>query len=266
MTPPPDPSNPAQPGSYKSQPWVLFDTVAARSFLWGDLTNGLAVGAQLPAIDATGQMIFFNAPGRSSISTPVYTNLDQQSQLSYGMEVWAIYVHFMMPTMPPNQNIGYDLAANAGVPGTVKLVEAMLNFGVLDLTLGQESQLQWPLSRFGAGGGLNVNAGTVSTVALNGIPEGSNVMKLAEPIQMPRTQNISARIRLAPEVQAIIGTVAAPGVGQPLSPYSYGIASAPTIVSLAQPPFAVQLGLAGRRIKDTQYGQLPAPSPFAFRA
>jgi hypothetical protein len=264
MTPPPDPSNPATPGAFKSQPWILFDTVAARSFLWGDTTAaGLAIGTQLPAIDATGQMVFFNAPGRSTITTPYYTNLDQQSQLSYGMEVWAMYLHFMMPTMPPNQNIGYDLAANAGVPGTVKLVEAMLNFGVLELELGQENQLRWPLSRFGAGGGLYVNAGVVSTVALNGFPEGSNVMKLAEPIQMPRTQNIAAKIRLAPEVLGIIGTPGAPGVGQALSPYSYGIASAPTIVSLAQPPFSVQLGLAGRRIKDTQYGQLP--SPFAFR-
>lgn len=261
MTPPPDPSNPAQPGAFKSQPWILFDTIAARSYLWGDTTNGLAIGSQLPAIDASGQMVFFNAPGRSTIATPWYTNLDQQSTLSYGMEVWAIYLHFMMPAMPPNQNIGYDLTANAGVPGTVKLVEAILNFGVLELELGQENQLRWPLTRFGAGGGLNVGGATVTNVALNGVPDGANVMKLAEPISMPRTQNLAAKIRLAAEVQAIIGTAAAPGVGQPLSPYVYGTADGtpPTTVSRAQPPFSTQLGFIGRRIKDTQYGQLPSP-------
>src|SRR5262245_61847320 len=112
MTPPPDPSNPAQPGSFKSQPWILFDTVASSSFLFGSTV--FQIGAQLPAIDAMGQMVFFNAPGRSTAATPVYTNLDQPGQLSYGMEVWAIYLHFMMPTMPPTQNIGYDLEANAG--------------------------------------------------------------------------------------------------------------------------------------------------------
>ena len=260
MTPPPDPSNPAQPGAFKSQPWVLFDTVVARSFLWGDNSaNGLAVGTQMPAVDASGQMVFFNAPGRTTVTTPWYTNLDQQSQLSYGMEVWAIYLHIMVPVMTPNQNIGYDPTANAGVAGTVKLAEAILNFGVLELELGQENQLRWPLTRFGAGGGLNVNNSSNMAAALNGVPEGSNVMKLAEPISMPRTQNIAAKIRLAAEVQAIMGTPAAPGVGQPLSPYVYGIASAPTLVNLTQPPFSVQLGFSGRRIKDTQYGQLPSP-------
>ena len=252
------PPDNAQPKNFKSQPWTLFDSVVARSFLLGDITaNGLAVGTTLPAISANGEMIFFNAPGRNTAATPWYTNIDQQSTLSYGLEVWQIYVALEFPAMPPNQNIGYDLEANAGVPGTVKLAEAILNYSVLELELGQENQIRWPLSRFGAGGGLSVMSGLVTTIAQNGMPQEANVLKLPEPIEMPRTQNLSAKIRIAPEAHAIIGTVAAPGVGTTLSNYSYGVAATPTVVSLQQPPFKVQLGLQGRRIKDTQYGQIP---------
>jgi hypothetical protein len=251
-----------QPKDFKSQPWILFDTIVARSFLWGDTVNGIAVGTNLPAISGGGEMIFFNAPGRNNSTTPWYSNLDQQSTLSFGLEVWQVYLQFMFPAFTPNQNIGYDLEANAGVPGTIKLMEAILNFGVLEMDLGQENQMRWPLSRFGAGGGLNVNAGVVTTVGQNGQVQTNNVLRLPEPIEMPRTQNFAAKIRLAPEVQALIGTPAAPGVGQPLSNYQYGIANpnnVPTIASLPQEPFSVQLGLIGRRIKKTQYGQIPAP-------
>jgi hypothetical protein len=138
----------------------------------------------------------------------------------------------------------------------VKLAEAIINFGVLQMGLGQEEQMSWPCHRFGGGGGVAQNSSQTSLPS-NGIPEGPNVLKLPEPIEMPRTQNLSAKIRLAAEVQALIGTVAAPGVGQPLSPYLYGLVSTPTVVSLNQPPFAIQLGLVGRRVKKTQYGQIP---------
>lgn len=240
---------------YKSQPWILFDTVASADFRLG---SGTAIGSTIPAITSAGEMIFFNGPGRNNATMPWYTNLDVSGQLAYGLEVWQIYVLIAFPAMPPNQNIGYDLANNAGVPGTVKLAEAILHYSVLDLQLGQETQTQWPLSRFGAGGGLNVGNGLVTTIAQNGIPEGANVLKLPEPIQMPRTQNLSVKIKIATEARTIIGTAAAPGVGTPLSPYLYGTADGdpPTVSSLAQPPFAVQLGLVGKRIKDTQYGQL----------
>lgn len=249
------------PQNFKSQPWILFDSVVANSFLMGDNTSdGLAIGTTNPAINSSGEMVFFNAPGRNSASTPWYTNLDQQSTLSFGLEVWQIYVAFGFPTVTPNQNIGYDLNANAGVPGVIKLMETILTYGVLDLQLGQENQAQWPLTRFGAGGGLSVNAGTIVVVGQNSMPDGANVMKLPEPIEMPRTQNLSAKIKLPPQVFNMIGTVAAPGVGKKLSPYQYGTAGGetPTIVSLDQPPFMVQVGLVGRRIKNTQYGQIPA--------
>lgn len=249
---------PNAPSSFKSQPWILFDDVVANSFLLGDATaDGVAAGTTIPAISTSGEIVFFNAPGRNAASTPTLTNMDQQSTLSYGFEVWQIYVMLAFPTFPPTQNIGYDLSANAGVPGVVKLAECIINFGVLELQLGQENQALWPLSRFGAGGGLNVNAGTVAVTAQNSIPDGANVMKLPEPIEMPRTQNIYAKIKLSPQVFPMIGTIAAPGVGTKLSSYQYGVASAPTVVSLAQPPFKIELGLVGRRIKNTQYGQLP---------
>jgi hypothetical protein len=250
----------AAPQNFKSQPWILFDSVVSNSMLLGDSTaDGVAVGTTIPAISQNGEIIFFNAPGRNAASTPTLTNLDQQSTLSYGFEVWQIYVHLAFPVMTPNQNTGYDLSANAGVPGTLKLMESILNFGVLELQLGQENQALWPLTRFGAGGGMHVNAGTVAVVGNNAIPDGANVMKLPEPIEMPRTQNIYAKIKLAPQTFALIGSPTAPGVGSKLAPYAYGIAggATPTVVQLAQPPYQIQLGLVGRRIKNTQYGQLP---------
>jgi hypothetical protein len=248
------------PQNFKSQPWTLFDTVVASSFLLGDTSaDGLAVGTTIPAISQSGEIIFFNAPGRNAASTPTLTNMDQQSTLSYGLECWQIYLHFGFPVVTPNQNIGYDLAANAGVPGTIKLMEAILNFGVLEMQLGQENQMSWPLTRFGSGGGLSVNAGTVAVVGSNSVPEGANVMKLPEPIEMPRTQNVFGKIKLAPQIFAMIGSPAAPGVGSKLAPYAYGIAagSPATVVNLPQLPYNLQLGFSGRRIKNTQYGQLP---------
>lgn len=247
-----------QPLEFKSQPWVLFDSIVATSFLMGSPV--LAIGATTPAISSSGEMLFFNSPGRTRANMPWYTNLDTPGILSYGLEVWQLYLSFEFPAFTPTQNVGFDLSLNPGVPGTVKLMEAILNFGALDMTLGQENQTVWPLSRFGAGGGLHVNAGTVTTVAQNSQQQSMNVMKLPEPIEMPRTMNIDAKIRIAPEAFNLIGSPVAPGVGSPLAAYQYGILTAetPVVVPLAQLPFKVQLGLVGRRVKKTQYGQLPA--------
>lgn len=248
-----------QPLKYKEQPWVLFDTVVARSFLLGDTSSsGLAVGSQSPAVSANGEIIFFNAGGRNKASMPWYTNLDIQSQLAYGMEVWQIYVMIAFPVMPPVQNQGYDFTVNPGVPGPVKLAEAILHFSVLTLDLGQENQIEFPLSRFGAGGGLALSSGGIVTRASNGEAVESCVLKLPEPIEMPRTQNLSAKIRIAPEAQPIIGTVAAPGVGLIMSNYVYGLNLSEVITQLSLPqlPFSVQLGLVGKRVKMTQYGQV----------
>jgi hypothetical protein len=245
---------------FKSQPWILFDTVVASSFLIGDSSPaGLAIGSTIPAINSNGEMIFFSSSGRNTANTPWYTNLDQQSTLSFGLEVWQIYLLFAFPAVTPNQNNGFDPTVNAGVPPTTKLIEAILNFGVVELELGQENQMRWPCTRFGAGGGLTVSNTAAVVENQNSLPQGANVMKLPEPIEMPRTQNINAKIRIAPEARAMIGTPAAPGVGTPLVNYSYVIATGetPATVSLAQFPFAVQLGLVGRRVKDTQYGQIP---------
>lgn len=252
---------PAQVPQFKGQPWILFDTVVAADFLIGSTVP--AVGATTPAINSNGQMSFFNAPGRSNSNTPWYTNLDTPGILSYGMEVWGAFLLFMFPAVTPNQNRGFDFTINPGVPPTVKLMEAILNFGVLDLNLGQENQTRFPNTRFGAGGGMWIGSGAAATtIVQNGVPEGANVLKFPEPIEMPRTQNLDVKINIAPEARPIIGTPAALGVGASLSPYIYGTAPAegedPEVTSsLTQLPFAVQLGLIGRRIKFTQYGQIP---------
>jgi hypothetical protein len=257
----PDPNqNPALIPQFKGQPWTLFDTIVSTSFLLGDTVA--AVGATTPAINSNGEMIFFNAPGRSNSNTPWYTNLDTPGILSYGMEVWAMYLMFAFPAYPPTQNTGFDYTINAGVPPTIKLMEAILNFGVIDLNLGQENQTRFPCSRFGAGGGIYLNGGAgVTNIGQNSVPEGANVLKLPEPIEMPRTQNLDVKLKIAPEVRALIGTLAAPGVGSPLDPYVYGLEPAAgedpeVVVNLPQPPFSIQLGLIGRRIKNTQYGQI----------
>lgn len=246
------------PKQFKSQPWILFDSLVSSSFLVGSTVN--AIGQSTPVISSSGEIIFFQSANRTRATMPWYTNLDQIGQLSYGFEVWQISLAFEFPTFPPTQNIGYDLTLNPGVPGTIKLMESILNFGVLEMELGQENQMAWPLTLFGAGGGLAVVAGNVTNNATNSMPQSENVMKLPEPIEMPRTQNLNAKIRLAPEVLPIIGSPAAPGVGQPLAPYQYGIAvveSTPVVVPLNQPPYKLQLRLHGRRIKYTQYGQIP---------
>jgi hypothetical protein len=148
----------------------------------------------------------------------------------------------------------------------VRLAESILNYSVLQLNLGQEDQIEWPLSRFPAGGGLVVSAATGGGVAdaglaatNNGMAQASNVLSLPEPIEMGRTQNLSAKIRLSPDVFAMIGSIAAPGVGAPLSPYLYSITlpgndAIDAVLSMI--PMMVQINLKGRRVKNTQYGQL----------
>lgn len=254
---PPDP----QPGSlkqFKSQPWVLFDTVASTTFLMGATTN--AIGSTTPAVTASGEIYFFNAPGRSTGTTPWYTNLDQPGQLSYGFEVWQVYLHIMFPTLAmipsydPNSAAASTSVAVPNVPPTTRLAESIINFGVLEFQLGQENQMAWPCSRFNAGGGL-VDSGSQVSRINNGMQQGMNVLALPEPIEMPRTQNLWAKIRLAAEVQALIGTPAVPGVGAPLAAQNYLVAAGDTNALQLQ-PYAIQLGFVGRRIKDTQYGQV----------
>lgn len=250
-------------GQFKSQPWILFDTIVAKSFLLGDNdADGLAVGSQTPAISRQGEIVFFNGGGRTQATYPWYTNLDISGQLAYGMEVWQIYLLFAFPSVTPAQNNGYDITANPGVPPTLKLIEAILNFGVLEMELGQENQTRWPLTRFGAGGGI-VASNTAAVVNVqNSQQQSLNVLKLAEPIEMPRTQTFSAKIRLASEALPMIGQPApgVPGVGQVLQPYTYNT-TAQDSVDLDQLPFSIQLGLVGRRTKKTQYGQTPGETP-----
>lgn len=245
------------PKNFKSQPWVLFDTVASTTFLVGATTN--AIGGTTPAISSSGEMNFFNSPGRTRSSMPWYTNLDTPGRLSFGMEVWQIYLRIMFPAYPLMPTYDPDAPVSAptilNVPPTTRLAECIANFGVLEMDLGQESQFQWPTNQFTAGGGL-VDSSSQTSLVSNGVQVNNNVMKLPDPIEMPNTQNLSAKIRLAAEVLALIGTPATPGVGAPLATQAYTVASGDTN-ELQLQPFAVQLGLVGRRVKMTQYGQIP---------
>ena len=254
------PEKPNAPGAFKGQPWTLFDSVAALSFLLGDTSQaGLAIGSRIPAINRAGEMIFFSA-GRTRSSVEHLTNIDQDAQMAYGIEIWQMYIVTKAPIMPTYQSDGgMDgdppdfYGATGAMSSAHKLMETIIKYGVLQLTVGQEEQIFFPLDRFGSGGG----AAFIYELA-NGLPFGANVMVLPEPISIPRTQNLNAKIKLMPEVHTLIGTPAAPGVGTPLQPYqlTYWDGEAPAVVSLPQPPFMVQVGLQGRRVKDTQYGQI----------
>jgi hypothetical protein len=250
---------------YKSQPWILWDTVAAKSFLLGDTRpEGLAIGSSNPAINGNGEMVWFQ--DRTEANFPAFTNMDQKAQLAYGMEVWAAYLMLKFPTLNPLQGNRTDL--DGGIPATpvigpppsVKLAEVLLHFAVVELGLGQENQAKFSSSRFGAGGGLVVS-NVLYTQVQNSLPQKSNVLAFPEPIEMPRTQNFAVKLRIAPELKDLIGTLAAPGVGVELTDYQFNFTDAEgvtTLQELPQPPWAVEFGLIGRRIKMTQYGQVPA--------
>lgn len=243
-------------GNYKSQPWLVFDTIASSSFLVGDNSTP-AFGQSTPAISAAGEIDFFQSANRLAASMPWYTNMDKPAQLSYGMEVWAIYLALLFPKVPSTASFGDGAsvvsAADLFGPSSVQvLAAAILNFGALTLKLGQEPQCDWSLNKFPAGGGYEGGAG-VDAIS-NAIPAGANVCRLPEPIEMSNTQNISAKIQLSPEAMATIGNPLAVGAGGPLDPYIAQTSGQP--ISVDYPPYAIQFGLVGRRIKDTQYGQI----------
>lgn len=251
-------------GVFKGQPWIINDTVVARSFLLGDNRQGFAaVGGKSAAISRNGEINFFDQ-GRTEPSEPWYTSLELVGQLSYGFEAWVAYLLWGGPPHPFTNEVDGQDGASGFVDSVSILAQAILNFGVLLMDLGQEEQMAWPTPQFGAGGGLEVDGSSAMGVPQNSIPEGANVQKLAEPIEIPRTQNLNAKIRLAPEVHGTIGTIGAPGVGSPLSGpndtppgtgYVYVIDGSQ--VFLDWPPYSLEFGLIGRRIKRTQYGQEP---------
>jgi hypothetical protein len=253
-------------GEFKGQPWIVYDTIAARSFLVGENRPAFfAFGTSGPAITSAGEMVFFASGGRNKANMPWYTNLELNGQLSYGFEVWQMYLHFGFPQVP---NIPSDDPQDAffGISYPVWLAAAILNFGELELNLGQEIQTTWPLNRFGAGGGYSSNPHTDLQAVQSSIPNAANVLALAEPIEIPRTQNLDARIRLAPEAIATIGhnvgVSGGAGFGTELSgtwPLTCPTEDEkkPETVELPFPPYTVQLGLIGRRVKKTQYGQTP---------
>jgi len=252
-------------GQFKSQPWILFDKIAARSFLIGDSRpEGLAIGSQNPAINANGEMVFFQ--DRTEAQNPTYTNMDAKTLLSYGFEVWGASLELEFPTQSPYQAnkgeidpVGPVIPGDQGPSPNTKLAEALINFGVVTMELGQENQARFPASAFSAGGGL-FNSSFIFSTPQNALPQAGNLMKFPEPVEMPRTQNIAVKLKIAPEAYALIGTPIAPGVGVEYRPYRFSIWTddpAPVVVELPQLPYAVLFKLVGRRIKFTQYGQVP---------
>jgi hypothetical protein len=202
-------------------------------------------------------MLFF-AQGRLQPTLPWYTSLEQLAQLSYGFEMWAGSLTLMLPPVQPVSSAadpweGDPLAL--GTSGMSMLAHALVYFSVMEMKLGQEEQSSWPFQAFGCAGGVWSSSGFDGAQIQNGVPTADNKLVLSEPIQIPRTQPLSAKLKLANEVRALIGTPAAPGVGSPLAEYEYETDKGTQ--ELQPPPFGVRFTLYGRRIKKTQYGQLP---------
>jgi hypothetical protein len=247
-----------QLGEFKSQPWIVYDTVAAYSFLLGEDRQGLnAINTSGPAINARGEMLFFSSTGRTKAQCPWYTNLELVGQLAYGFEAWQVYCHFGFPPWPADADLTDDAPSDVGNQSPPSLLaQILIQFSVLELTLGQEPQMQFPLHKFGSGGGLYLSGASGGVVPQNSLPQAGNVLKLPEPIEFPRTQNVDAKIRIAPEVHAVIGSPASPGVGCAIADQKVLIGKDQNEVPPL--PYTVQVGLIGRRVKKTQYGQTPA--------
>lgn len=235
---------------FKTQPWILFDTIVSTDFRPGSATD--AVGSANPAISAQNSIIFFQGAGRTRAQMPWYTNLDVPGQLSYGLEVWQIYFALKMPRVPPLMTQGQTATANLGPSTVAQLESTILQFGELEVELGQENQMKWPLTRFGQGGGL-YNSSLLTGAGTNARQDAVNVLNLAEPVQMPRTQNFNATIRIAPEVGTVLTALGAPLPALTLWNESL---DPPANITVPQLPYALELGFVGRRIKKTQYGQI----------
>ena len=245
-----------QLGQFKSQPWIVFDTVASRSYLLGeDRADFRAFGTAGPAITNSGEMLFFSA-GRTEPVSPWYTSTELVGQLSYGFEAWQVYVAFNMPPYPAIAQGAPGVGFSGQRSPVSALVQTILNFSVLRLQLGQEEQMSWPLIRFGSGGGFYMTGSAGAASVQNGWPQEGNVIALPDPVMIARTQNIDAKILIAPEAHGIIGSNLAPGVGTNLGDIAIELAAEQEIATVPELPFATQVGLIGKRVKKTQYGQV----------
>jgi hypothetical protein len=236
--------------NFKTQPWILFDTIVSTDFRPGSATD--AVGSSNPAISQQNTIVFFQGSGRTKASMPWYTNLDMPGQLSYGLEVWQIYFALKNPRVPATMTQGQIAAADVGPSSVMMLESTLLQFGELEVELGQENQMKWPLSRFGAGGGV-YSSGLIAGVGTNARQDAVNTLDLAEPIQMPRTQNFNAVIRIAPEAAPVLQALGGPLPSLKLWNESLDV---PADITVPQLPYSIELGFIGKRVKKTQYGQI----------
>lgn len=246
---------------FKSQAWMLYDTVASQSFLIGGVEPNLgqvnALGTSGPAVNRQGELNYFDAGRTRNNPGVAYTNMDSNSTLAYGMEVWAIYCTVLFPSLRSLLDDGGG-GLVVPFPRAVRLAEAIINHAVIAVRLGQEfDQVLAPSHKFGSGGAF-VSGSDLVANPINGLPGRQNVMVLPEPIEMPRTQNLSVKQTLSPEAIAFLGNAAAPGVGLSLPPVTTTFLDGggnAVAIDVPELPYAVQIGLIGKRIKHTQYGQ-----------
>ena len=246
---------------FKSQAWMLYDTVASKSFLVGgdepNIGEQDAIGTNAPAISTAGEVGFFDQGRTKSNAGVFYTNMDVSGSLSYGMEVWGIYVTVLMPSLRLIEDDGAG-GIIVPFPRVSRLGEALINGAVMSVQLGQEfEQILAPNHKFGSGGAY-ITGGDFLQNPVNGLPTRQNVMVLPEPIEMPRTQNIGCKMQLSGEALKFIGNGNDPGVGLSLPPVITTFTDAggnAVQIDVAEMPFGLQVGLIGKRIKHVQYGQ-----------
>lgn len=241
-------------GAFKGQPWVLYDTVASSDFRIGSPVN--ALGAPSPAINGQGEMNFFNTPSRNRANWPQLTNLDTPGTMSYGLKCYAIGVELRFPTLYSLQSTkgnphGLTPAPTVGPSQGQRLAEALLNWSTLQVIYGQEPQFEYPLTSFSNAGAL-FSSTSVLNSQQNGLPAIDVALTLPEPIEMGRTQVITAKVVVAPFMFELIGQGADIGVGMPR--YGYSLADDETTTLLPENPWALTVKLMGERTKLTQYG------------
>lgn len=246
--------------AWKEQPWMLYDTVASRDYRIGtDPTIFPAIGTTQPAFNQSGEAVFFDAAGRNRANFPQLTNMDTPGTLAYGFRCHAVALELKFPMQMLAQTLDTNEMTPAGPAPGQKLGECILQFGTLQMMLGQEEQFYFPCSSFSNGGALWSPTGIFSSVQ-NGFPAQQILMMLPKPVLMGRTQNMSVKLKISPLCFDLIGRGAVnPGVGAPVDDYLFTTPDTvdPAVgvqTELPMPPYALTCKLYGAREKLTQYG------------
>lgn len=246
--------------AWKEQPWMMYDTVASRDFRIGAVVDAgfPALGTSQPAFNQQGECVFFDAGGRNKANWPQLTNMDVPGQLSYGFRCHAVALELKFPMQILAQTMQTNASAPTGPSPAQKLAECIVQFGSLQMMLGQEEQFFFPVSSFSNGGALYTPTGIFSN-AQNGFPAQNVLLALPKPILMGRTQNLSVKLKIAPQCFTLIGRGAAAGVGAPVDDYAFTTPdlvdpAVGVVTELPMPPYGITCKLYGAREKLAQYG------------